>query len=160
MISVDGTRNAGPVTLDGQNSSNIVSSQLRTSGGIQDCQVNAKEGKSGTSRFGGDGKGNWRNQNTSRFRLPISVDNGDFSTSDFFMIPEPSFRIDGFTDTAQDAERVELVGFHVLVSQSTQGTNGRRSSVELSSLMLINCLPISSRIGIRWNRFEDNRCRP
>lgn len=42
---------------------------------------------------------------TSSFRLPESVHNGALLLANVTIIPEPGFRIDGFTDAAQNSVR-------------------------------------------------------
>lgn len=95
VIVVDSASHGGPGLLDGQDASNIVAFQLFSSSRIQDGSSNAKEGERSRARLGRRSARQWAHYNRASFSLPISVHNSTLRVPDLFIVPFPSFWIDG-----------------------------------------------------------------
>lgn len=68
----------------------------------------------------------------------------------------PSLGVDGLADTAQHPDRAEIVAADVLLTETTEETDGGGSSVEVGDLVLLNCLPVTGWGGVNGGGFEDN----
>jgi hypothetical protein len=80
--------------------------------------------------------------------LPESINDGTLLLSDVVVIPVPSLGVDRLTNTTQHSEGAEIVGLDVMLTETTEETNGGRSSVELGNLVLLNGLPVAGRGGV------------
>jgi hypothetical protein len=86
-----------------------------------------KRGGSGLERGGPRQRGDHLH---TGFGLPPGIDDRTASAADVFMIPDPRLRIDRFTDSAEQAERGEVVLRGPFVSPFDEGTDSGGRGVE------------------------------
>src|SRR5690606_21306432 len=101
-IFVDRAKHAWPRFTNNQETA---ASQRKTvTFAINDIGLNSEEWKCTGTGFSSDGPRKRRNHNSTGFGLPPSVNNRTTAFSDNITEPHPSFRVDRFTDAAQQAE--------------------------------------------------------
>jgi hypothetical protein len=71
-----------------------------------------------------------------------------------FVVPEPSFAVDGFTDTAENTEGGEIEFLNMLLAETTKEADSRWCTVELSNIVLVDGFPVSRGRRIYGRRFE------
>lgn len=76
---------------------------------VENEELDAKKGKSGTARFEARGPGERREDGPAGFSLPISIDDGRLTMADDVMVEFPGFSVDVFADGAEDTEGGEIV---------------------------------------------------
>ena len=84
-----------------------------------------------------------------------SVNDGTPLLSGVFVVPVPSFGADGFTDATQHWG-AEVVGFGVVLTETTEETNSSGSGVELGDIMLLDDLPVTGWSRVDGGRLEDS----
>ena len=71
-----------------------------------------------------------------------------------FIVPVPGFYIDGFTDCAQHAERLQLFILQRITTKTHQAPNGGGRGIENIHAIFINDTPKSAGIRIGGDPFE------
>ena len=67
--------------------------------------------------------------------------------ADLLAVPHPCFGIDGLADGAEQAQRIELVFFDVLVAPLDEGADGGGRGVEDGDLVVVDDLPEAGEVG-------------
>lgn len=155
MIFPNSPSNRRPGRLEGEYTFNIVALQQLSGGWVEDARFNTKEWNSSTSRLCWDSSREWSNNNGTCLSLPEGVDHSALLLTDMFVIPVPCFRIDWFTNGAEDTERRKVMSLYVIWSKAAKQTNSGRGAVELSELVLGDCFPVARWCRVNWGRFED-----
>ena len=63
--------------------------------------------------------------------------------SGMFVVPVPSFWIDGFTNATQHLDGAEVVSLGVVLAETTEEMNSSESGVELGDIVLLDHLPVT-----------------
>ena len=71
------------------------------------------------------------------------------------VVPVPSLGVDRLTDGAQYPDRAKVVGFNVVLAQTTKETDGSWSGVEVGQFVLLDGFPVARWSGINGGGFED-----
>ena len=87
--------------------------------------------------------------------MPPSANNGTLLPSGVFVVPIPSFGVDGFTDATQHSDGAEVVSLGVVLAETTEETNSSGSSIELGGVVLLDDLPVMGWSRIDVGRLED-----
>lgn len=124
--------------------------------GIKNNWLDTKEGDSGRTWLGFDGTREWRHNDGPGLGLPESVHDGTLLLPDVVVIPVPSLGVDRLTDATQHSESAKVVGVDVVLTETTEETNGGWSSVDVGNLMLLNGLPVTGWGGVNGGGFEDS----
>mmetsp|Transcript_19622 Transcript_19622/g.34500 ORF Transcript_19622/g.34500 Transcript_19622/m.34500 type:complete len:209 (+) Transcript_19622:287-913(+) len=124
---------------------------------IQNNRIYSEEGT--CTRAGPHGRNSRkiRNDMTSSFCLPVGIDNSAFGSSYHFVVPTPSFRVDGFPNGTEYFQTAEIVLGWWFITVPHQKANSRGSSVKLSDFVALHHIPITSFVGIHWGRLEHER---
>ena len=91
----------------------------------------------------------------TRLGHPVSVDNRALVLSRQVVVPMPSLGVDGLTDGSEDSKGGEVMVLDVLVTHSSEKSNGGGGSVELGGLPLVDKVPVSSRGRVDRGGLED-----
>jgi len=119
-------------------------------------RLNTEEGHGSGSRLGFDGTGEWRHDDGTGLGLPESVNDGTFLLPDVVVIPVPSLGVDGLTNATQHSEGAKVVGVDVVLTETTEETDGGGSSVDMGNLVLFDGLPVAGWGWINRGGFEDS----
>ena len=87
--------------------------------------------------------------------MPEGVNDGTLPLSDVVVVPMPGLGVDRLTDTTQHSEGAEVVGVGVMLTETTEETDGGGSRVEVGNLVLLNGLPVAGWGRVNGGRFED-----
>lgn len=143
VVSVDCASNGRPGLLDGQDTRDVVALEFLTGDGVEDGDVDSKEGDGCRSGLCGDGSRKRGDNMAASFGLPVGVDDCAAALSDLVVVPVPGFGVDGFSDGTQDAEGREVVAFDPLVAETTESADGGWGGIELGDLVFCDELPVA-----------------
>ena len=149
-VAVDGAGHGGPGLADDEQAAAAGGDGFAFFG--DDFRLDAEEGARGRAGLGGDCAGDGRDHDGAGLGLPPGVDDGAAVVADLLAIPHPGFRIDGLADGAEQAERVELVLFDVLVAPLDEGADGGGRGVEDGDLVVVDDLPEAGEVRASWAR--------
>jgi len=124
---------------------------------IKDGRLDSKEWNGRRASLCLDSSRERGNYNRSGFGLPEGVDNCTLLATDVFVVPMPSFGIDGFPNTSQNTKAAEIVAFDVVCAESTKKADSCGGGVELCELVLLHCLPVTRGCGVYGRGFEHGR---
>ncbi len=144
-VAVDGAGHGGPWAADDEQAAVAGGDGMAFFG--DDFRLDAEEGAGGGAGLGGDCAGDGRDEDGAGFGLPPGVDDGAAVVADLLAIPHPRFGIDGLADGAEQAERVELELFDVLVAPLDEGADGGGRGVEDGDLVVVDDLPEAGEVG-------------
>lgn len=155
VILVDGSGDTRPGLGDDENSLDVVSDELSSGGRVEDLDLNSGEGEGSGSGLGWDRSGKRSDDDGSSLGLPVGVDDGALSSSDVVVVPVPGLGVDGLSDGSDDSQTLEGVILDEVLTKSSKETNGSRSSVEMSDLVLVNGVPVSRSGRVDGSGLED-----
>ena len=75
--------------------------------------------------------------------------------SGMFVVPVPSFWIDGFTSATQHSDGAEVVSLGVVLAETTEETSSSGSGIELGGVVLLDDLPVTGWSRVDGGRLED-----
>mmetsp|Transcript_2648 Transcript_2648/g.7593 ORF Transcript_2648/g.7593 Transcript_2648/m.7593 type:complete len:225 (-) Transcript_2648:79-753(-) len=163
MVSQAGTSHSGPWLSNGhytfEVSVFIGFGQFLSSLRIQDYGIDTIKGEGAATRFHWSDSRNIGNDMSSRFGLPVGINDGAVLSSDNFIVPTPSFGIDWFSDGSQDLQTAQIVLLRCRISISHQQTNRSGSCVELCDFVTLHHIPVTSFIRIDRSTFKHKGCR-
>ena len=87
--------------------------------------------------------------------MPPSVNDGTLLLSGVFVVPVPSFGVDGFTDATKHSG-AEVVGLGVVLAETMEEMNSSGSGIELGDIMLLDDLPVTGWSRVDGGRLEDS----
>lgn len=122
---------------------------------LEDDRLDSPEGKGGRSRLGGDGSRDGGDDDGTGLGLPVSVDDGALASSDLLLVPVPGLGVDGLSDRSDDPQALEAVASDVLLTESSEESDGGRSGVEVGDLVLVDDVPVSRGSGVDGRRLKD-----
>lgn len=180
VITVDGSCQGWPRLLADNDTFNIVSFQKLASRRVQETDIVTQEGERCRSRLGCSRTGDRSNADRTGLGHPVRVNDGTLSASDIVVVPVPRFRVDRFTDTADNSQTRKVLVLDIRIAKSSKQSNSllkrrddqndsfsqkcsvktySRSCVELSDLVLVDKVPISRCIRVDRSRFEKGGSR-
>eukprot|EP00041_Stephanoeca_diplocostata_P016325 m.321197 g.321197 ORF g.321197 m.321197 type:complete len:471 (-) comp20329_c0_seq3:1019-2431(-) len=125
---------------------------------VEEHRDNAQHGERGGSRLHWCGARHARDAVPARFRLPPCVHDGAFLVSNDVVVPQPRFRVDGFSHCAKHSKGGQIVLVRELIPESLECTDGGWSRVELIDFVLLADFPEAPSVWIGWNSLEKYRC--
>lgn len=154
VVVVDSTSHGWPWLSNGKNASNIISFEFLASGRVQNDGLDTKEGECCGTRLSSNGTRKRGDNDGTSLCLPVGVDDSAVVLTDLLIVPFPSFRVNGFTNRANDSQCGKIIAFQPLVTQAAQRTDSGGSSIELGDLVLLDNLPETGWSGISRGRFK------
>jgi len=124
VVAVDSPRKRRPRLLARQDTLDISTLQNLSGIGIEDIDVDTKEGEGGRTGFSRGHTGNRSDVDRTGLGHPVGVDDGGFASTDIVVVPVPSFRVDGFTDGSNDSQSRQVVLLDKVLAESSQESNG------------------------------------
>lgn len=123
VIAVDGSCQRWPRLLADDDTFNIVSFQKLAGRGVQETYVMTQEGERCRTGLGCSRTRDRSNADRAGLRHPVRVNDGALSSSDVVVVPVPCFRVDRFTDTANDSQTREILVLDIRVAKSSKQSN-------------------------------------
>ena len=123
---------------------------------VKNNRLNTEEGYSGRTWLSFNSTRERRHNDGSGLGLPESVDDGTLPLPDVIVVPVPSLGVDRLADTTQYSESAKVVGVDVVLTETTEETDGGGSSVNVGNPVLLDGLPVAGRGRINGGRFEDS----
>mmetsp|Transcript_9690 Transcript_9690/g.16182 ORF Transcript_9690/g.16182 Transcript_9690/m.16182 type:complete len:288 (-) Transcript_9690:603-1466(-) len=121
---------------------------------IQDNSINPIERKGTAPRFHRGDRRDIRDDMSTRFGLPIRVNNGALLFSHNLVVPPPCLGIDRFSYSPKNLETTGIVLAGDFISETHQKPNGSWRRIESVDLVTLHHIPITTRIWIYWCRFK------
>ena len=113
---------------------------------INDVRLDSREGQGGRAWLGGGRSRERADHYATGFGLPPGVHDGAASTAHHIAVPHPGFRVDRFTDSAQQAQAAHVVLIRHRAATPHKGANGCRCGVENADPVFLDQLPERSRL--------------
>lgn len=120
VISIDGTCQGWPRLLADDNTFNIVSFQKLAGRRVQETDVVTQEGERCRSGLGRSRTGDRSNADRTSLGHPVRINNGTLSSSDVVVVPVPRFRVDRFTDTADNSQTRKVLVLDIRIAESSE----------------------------------------
>mmetsp|Transcript_5026 Transcript_5026/g.12823 ORF Transcript_5026/g.12823 Transcript_5026/m.12823 type:complete len:722 (-) Transcript_5026:224-2389(-) len=153
LISVDGPHLGRPGLLDGEVA--LAGALELVALLIQHHRLDAEERVGGRPWLHAPGTRQRGDHDAPGLRLPPRVDDRAVLVAHELVVPEPGLRVDGLAHTSEQPQRGPLVLLHPLVTETHQGPDGGRRSVELGHLVLVDDLPAPAGVRVGRHALED-----
>ncbi len=158
MVVIGGSDDAGPRVFDTKHTLHVVAFDF-VAAGVHQTGLYPRQRQGGKTRLQGGNAGDGRDHHPTRLGLPPSVDDWAFFLADFFIVPMPSFFVDGFAHRAEYAQRRHAPVFYPFVAGGHQGADGRGGRIKDVDLVFLDDLPETPQLNISSALWKKNSIR-